>query len=91
MSCGATGCANASVIAWERWMTDAEIAQYHASGDLPAHETSGKLMVYACEDHQLDPAEMMSATHDAVCSAPPVCDCSVSVEPVPPSSPKGLP
>ena len=77
MSCSATGCTNDSFIAWERWMSPAEIDQYHESGDLPPHETSGKLMVYACAEHQLNPPEQMTTTHDATCIAPPSCDCSV--------------
>lgn len=70
MDCGATGCDQESAMAWERRMTDAEVTHYHSTGDLPAHETSGNLMVYACAEHLLDPVELMSRTHDAVCHAP---------------------
>lgn len=75
MSCNATECPNESVISWERWMTPAEIDQYHQSGDLPPGENSGKLMVYACDDHKLQPPELMTITHGAQCTAPPDCNC----------------
>lgn len=78
MSCSAASCTNDSMIAWERWMTTEEVDQYHTSGDLPLHETSGKLMVYACGEHQLNPPEQMTTAHDAICTAPPTCNCSVS-------------
>lgn len=78
MSCSAVDCPNDSAIAWERWMTEDEIAFYHESGDLPLHETSGKLMVYACAEHELADPDDMAVTHDATCTAPPVCDCSVA-------------
>lgn len=75
--CTAIDCEAPATIAWERWGTEEEVARYHASGDLPPHETTCKVMVFACDDHRLDPVELMSQTHDAECTAPPTCDCSV--------------
>lgn len=76
-TCDALDCAADSAMAWERWATQAEVDQYHASGDLPAHEATAKILVRSCAEHLLHPVDLMSRTHDAECGAPSTCNCSV--------------
>lgn len=77
MTCGA--CDVTATRSWERWATDEEITALHQSGDLPAHETTAKLMVYGCDDHALN-EELAALTHDSTCAAPPTCDCDAQGE-----------
>jgi hypothetical protein len=88
--CMTTGlAAHPAAVSWERWCTPEEIATYIGSGDLPAGTTEAKKLILACAEHQLKTDEgepdydAMTMTHDAVCSAPPVCDCSVSATVMP--------
>lgn len=76
MTCGA--CPEPPVLSWQRWATEQELAELHATGDLPLAEESAKLMVFACDAHAITP-ELAAATHGATCSAPPVCDCDPTV------------
>jgi hypothetical protein len=65
---------------WPKWATPEQVELFHSTGDLPLTETTATIYVVACEDHLLpNPDHMIgSLTHDATCSAPPVCNCSVS-------------
>lgn len=84
MTCYVPSCNNADILQWQRWATPAEVDQYHASGDLPLHETTALLAVYSCDTHKLSPAILMTVPHDSDCGAPP-CDCSVSENPPDPA------
>lgn len=74
MTCGA--CEETATQSWQRWATEAEVAELHQSGDLPGHETTAQLMVYGCDEHALD-LELAALTHGSMCAAPPTCDCGV--------------
>lgn len=101
-SCGTSGslqvlqCGREGGIGWSRWATQDEIDQYHESGDLPAHETTGQVPVYACDEHALAcgmavertdgregvaAADLATHTHDAGCRLPAGPeDCGVCAE-----------
>jgi hypothetical protein len=70
--CQAPACATPTeqLHGWQRDATAAERVEY----EVPDGEVA-LLTVIACITHALTPAEM-SATHQASCTAPPVCDCS---------------
>lgn len=67
-------CTEPAVLSWERWASEEEVAELHASGDLPAHETTAKLPVGGCKKHVLD-LELAGLVHGSDCTAPPICDC----------------
>jgi hypothetical protein len=55
--CGESGmyrvltCNKGGIRGWSRWGTQEEIDTYHASGDLPAHETTATMQVSSCPEH----------------------------------------
>ena len=84
-NCMATGMApHGGTVNWERWCTPEEIAMYIESGDLLPGTTEARKLISACNVHQLRTPEgepdmdAMAITHDAVCTAPPTCDCSIA-------------
>jgi hypothetical protein len=82
MKCDMEGCdvdisGVEGALGWKRWATQAEIDQYHQSGDLPASENSAEIAVRACPEHAIT-VDQASYTHDATCTAPPGCDCSIA-------------
>lgn len=59
-ACGESGmyrvlnCNNGGVRMWMRHATQEEIDTYHASGDLPAHETQAEVPVSSCNLHAVE-------------------------------------
>jgi hypothetical protein len=74
----ATDCeSSVGLVSWERVARPEELEP-----GLPplAPGDSYKVIVLACEDHEI-PVEQRTSVHDAVCTAPPTCDCPVSAAP----------
>lgn len=75
--CAATDCGNQPVLQWQRWATEAELVWLRDQGEIGPNDTECLLPVRGCEVHKISD-ELASVTHDAVCTAPPICDCSVA-------------
>jgi hypothetical protein len=78
--CMSSGCTNHATFGWQRWATEAEIIQFHGTGDLPQSETEARIPRYACDDHKVTVAQA-GYTHDSTCAAPSPCDCSIKDKP----------
>lgn len=75
-------CGRPATQGWQRFATDAELAQAKADPNTPSvlpHETSALIQVLACDKHAL-PLDLAARVHDATCPAPPTCPCSVAAE-----------
>ena len=73
--CGA--CDENATHGWQRWATPAEVQQWSADPSklsVQSHETTAKVQVYACDEHNLDP-DFAVLTHGSDCAAPPLCNC----------------
>lgn len=80
-ACGVAQCPEPPTLQWQRWATPEELEQLKADGEIGQGETEARLPVFGCDAHKIS-LELAAPTHDAVCTAPPTCDCSVS-DPLP--------
>lgn len=75
--CHASNCDEPAALQWQRWATPEELEQLKADGEIGQGETEAKLSVFGCEADKIT-LELAALIHDATCTAPPTCDCSVS-------------
>jgi hypothetical protein len=74
--CAAPECPEPPALQWTRWAREEELTWLKEHGEIGPGDTEAQMPIYACDAHKIS-AELASSTHDAPCTAPPECTCSV--------------